>query len=337
MKKFTKILKIITIIVVVLFVLISTVPYFIPLPDIETSISKEELVSENGKFISIAEKQLYYEEYKPKQFSETIIFIHGFGGNTFSWRNNKEFFFNEGYRVILLDLLGYGLSDKDYTSDYSHTKHAERLNEFMNALDIRKAHLVGHSMGASVVTHFAYHFPEKVNKIILVDGAVFTHDQYSHPTLPKFLISYPPIRRIFRLLIRFLLNYDSSKEILKSVYHDEKIVTDEVFLGYADRNAIGDWDLALLASTRDSSRNNIRFPLSEIVADVLVISGEFDSLISLEHSKSLSESFSYAKFEMIPNVGHLSMEERPDIFNQQVLNFLIQKDTIYIAEKINHT
>ena len=69
--------------------------------------------------------------------------------------------------MVAIDLLGFGLSERDWDNDYSHKNQADIIYEVMNKQRITNAILVGHSMGGSIVTHFAYQYPEKVKKLII--------------------------------------------------------------------------------------------------------------------------------------------------------------------------
>src|SRR5512139_1045028 len=87
---------------------VCVLPYLIPLGEPQAEISPDDLVSEYGRFLDIDGVRIYVEEHNPESAQPTIVFIHGLGGSTFSWRLNAPFFASQGYRVVSLDMKGFG-------------------------------------------------------------------------------------------------------------------------------------------------------------------------------------------------------------------------------------
>lgn len=323
--KTRKILKILGIILISIFVLVSTVPYLIPLPETNATRTKEELTKSEGKYLDIGGKNLYYEDYNSTGEKGNIILVHGFGGSTFTYRNNISYLTDLDYRVVAVDLLGYGLSDKDYQSDYSHAIHANRLNNLLEKIEINKATFIGHSMGGSIVTHFVHLHPEKADKLILAAPAIDTQKTEVHLDTARIfspLLLYPPFQRIARLSLRGYFFPDRVDKVLASAYFNQALLSQEIYQGYADRIVTGDWDLALLASTRDYSYNVIKFPLSDIDNKILIIAGKEDTWVPLDEIMQLRDEFENAELKVIAGSGHLPMEEKPEEFNQLVNEFL---------------
>jgi pimeloyl-ACP methyl ester carboxylesterase len=306
------------------FIGFSCLPYAIPLPTYKPTQTKEQLVSPTGHFVQIDGNELYYEDAGPQDAAHVLVLIHGFGGNTFSWRYTTPYFTQRGYRVIAVDLLGYGLSDKPYNADYSHPAQAARVKVIMDRLGIQQATVFGHSMGGSVVTHFAHRYPERVTGLVLVDPALFTQSQFriQGTGLQKALLVYPPVRRYARILLRAYLTGNRAQTMLTSAYGEGNPVLEAALQGYADRNAVGQWDEALLVSLRDMNRNTLLFPLSELTLPTLILSGDRDVWVPTETTKARAAEFGNAQFVLIPNAGHLPAEEQPDILNQTIIQFL---------------
>ena len=104
---------------------------------------------------------------------DTLIFVHGLGSNLKFWRYQLDSFASEGYRVLALDMLGYGKSDKPATFPYSMEAMADVVREFVRAVDVEKPVLVGHSMGGHVSLTYAIRFPEELSALILTSPAGF--------------------------------------------------------------------------------------------------------------------------------------------------------------------
>lgn len=102
---------------------------------------------------------------------QVLLLIHGLGSNAKGWIRNIPVL-AKNYRVIALDLPGYGKSDKGYY-DYSMEFYAQVLKGFLLELNINKAVFVGHSMGGQIAITSALKNPEIVEKLVLISPAGF--------------------------------------------------------------------------------------------------------------------------------------------------------------------
>jgi pimeloyl-ACP methyl ester carboxylesterase len=304
--------------IVQVLLLVCVLPYLIPLGQTQAEISPDELVSEHGRFLNIEGVSIYVEEQNPESAQATMVFIHGFGGSTFSWRHNAPFFAGEGYRVVSLDMKGFGLSYKDLASDYSHPAQAALLAEVLARLGVDRAYLVGHSMGTSVMLHFAHLYPEKVLGLISVDGAVSLDGGLIHISA---LLNFGPFQRIGELFLTRYVTKERVGQLLESASYQD-IVTAEVVDGYYNRLVTGQWAQSLLAMTRDMSRNTITFPLADLDFPTLILWGENDTWVKQTDIDRWRNEIPSAEFRAIPETGHMLMEEQPLLFNIVVLAFL---------------
>ncbi len=304
--------------VLALLLLVCVVPYLIPIGESQAEISPDDLIGEHGRFLDIEEVDIYVEEQNPESAQATIVFIHGFGGSTFSWRHNVPFFADQGYRVVSLDMKGFGLSHRDFTSDYSHPAQADLLVEVLATLGVYQAYLVGHSMGTSVMLHFAHLYPERILGLISVDGAV---NLDGGAVFPAALLNFGPVRRAGEVFLTRYATKERVGQILESAYYQD-IVTAEVVDGYYNRLVSGQWAQSLLAMTRDMSENTITFTLEDLEFPTLVLWGENDTWIKRTNIGRWIDEIPSAEFHVIPETGHMLMEENPELFNNMVLAFL---------------
>jgi pimeloyl-ACP methyl ester carboxylesterase len=310
--------RILSYVVLAFLFLVCVLPYLIPLGETQAEISPDELISEHGRFLDIDGVRIYVEEQNPESAQATIVFIHGFGGSTLSWRHNAPFFASEGYRVVRLDMKGFGLSYKDFASDYSHPSQAELLAEVLARLGIDQSYLVGHSMGTSVMLHFAHLYPESVLGLISVGGSVNLGGGYVYPTA---LLNFGPFRRIGEVFLTRYVTKERVGQLLEDASHQD-IVTAEVVDGYYNRLVIGQWAKSLLAMTRDMSKNTITFALEDLELPTLILWGEQDTWVTRTEIDKWRDKIPSAQFHAIPETGHMLMEENPDLFNHMVLAFL---------------
>lgn len=312
-------LRILSYIVLAFLVLTCILPYLIPLGEAEAERSPDELVSEHGRFLDVGGVHIYVEDQNPGSEQATIVLIHGFGGSTFSWRYNAPFFASHGYRVVALDMKGFGLSHKDFATDYSHPAQANILAEILGILNIDRAYFVGHSMGTSVMLHFAHLYPDRVLGLISVGGAV---NLDKGGALPGALFRFPPLLRAGEVLLTRYGTKQRIGHILRSAYYRQDIVTADVVDGYYDRLVSGQWAQSLLAMTRDMAKNTIGFDLADLRFPTLILWGKNDTWVKRNDIDRWRMQIPSAEFDVLPETGHLLMEEEPELFNSMVLAFI---------------
>ena len=315
-------LRILSYVVLALVFVICALPYLIPLGENQAEVSPDALIGEHGRFLDIDWVSIYLEEQNPQSAQPAIVFVHGFGGSTFSWGENAPFFAAQGYRVVSLDMKGFGLSHKDYASDYSHPAQAELLAEVFARLGIDQAYIVGHSMGTSVMLHFAHLYPEKVLGLISVGGAVSLDSGFAGISA---VLSFGPFQRIGEVFLTRYVTRDRVDQLLQSASYQD-IATAEVVDGYYSRLVSGQWAKSLLAMTRDISKNTITFALEDLEFPTLILWGEHDTWVKWTSIEQWADRIPSAEFHVIPQAGHLLMEEYPDSFNDMVLAFVESHD-----------
>jgi len=310
--------RILSYVILALLFLVCVIPYLIPLGEPRAEISPDELVNEHGRFLDIYGVRIYVEERNPESAQATIVFIHGFGGSTFSWRHNAPVLASQGYRVVSLDMKGFGLSYKDFASDYSHPAQARLLAGVLAELEVEQAYFIGHSMGTSVMLHFAHLYPEKVLGLISVSGAVNLDGGFFRVSA---LLNFGPLKRAGEVFLTRYVTKERVGQLLGSASHRD-IVTVEVVDGYYNRMVIGQWAQSLLAMTRDMSENTITFALEDLEFPALILWGENDTWVARTSIDQWRNEIPSAEFHIIPETGHMLMEEEPDLFNNVVLAFL---------------
>jgi pimeloyl-ACP methyl ester carboxylesterase len=309
-------------VLLLLALLFLVLPYLIPSPANKYK-TPSQAISANprlftGEIVDVEGESIYVEDLN-SQSDNVITFIHGFGGSSFTWRDNKQFFVDKGYRVVTLDLPGFGLSSVGFDANYSHRAQATVVKNVLTKLGINKTVLVGHSMGANIALHFAQTNPEIIEKLVIVDGMIV---ESSSSNLFSGLINLDPLRRWGSLMLSWFYTQDTFSNTLKSAYFDPVKVTENTLLGYYLPLDIEGWQDALLGITRDGSNNAIPEPLSTINIPTLILWGGNDSWIPITQGKLLQEKISKSTFIEIPNSGHLPMEENSQKFNSSLWDFI---------------
>lgn len=295
----------------------------------------QELADVDGQFIDVSGTEIYFIARGPEN-GPAVLLIHGFGGSTFTWRDNMDAIAQAGFYVVALDLPPFGLSDKDPELDFSRSWMADTIAGFMDEIGLESATLVGHSMGGGVIAQFAVRHPEKVDRLVFVAGGIGNLQELlendaeaaeseNRTTPMSFLSRIDPKSPFAAAMLRNLLTPDAFTDILKSAYYREDVVTDEVAAGYQRPLAIENWPAGFLAYQVAEEQNPITLDdLIEATAEIpiLIIWGEQDPWVSIRLGEQMRDALAQVRWVTYPNIGHLPMEENTGQFNIDLLTFL---------------
>ena len=104
-----------------------------------------------------------------------VLLIHGWGCSAYIFRDNMPALADAGFRAIAIDLKGHGLSDKpQHASEYTIDALVCHVEEVLDALELERPALVGHSLGGSLIYHFATRHPQRVRALALLSPVGLT-------------------------------------------------------------------------------------------------------------------------------------------------------------------
>lgn len=248
-----------------------------------------------------------------------LVLIHGAFSSVEFWLSNLPAL-AENYRVYALDMPGFGLTDKIPFNSFP--QGAQFINDFMKTQNIDRASLIGHSMGGGLSLQYIYRYPDKVERLILVNA--FGLGRKMHIIFK--LLSIPVIGELISRPSR-----NGSKRTLNTAVYNRSVVTDEmVDLSYRLAKIPGT-QKAFLSMIR-KEMNVFGVPpefirsftdnLHTITAPTLIIWGEQDPILPLEQAYVALKQIPDARLEVFERCGHLPHLEYPDRFNSLVLEFL---------------
>lgn len=253
----------------------------------------------------------------------TLILIHGLASNAGFWRYNIPEL-SKHFRVIAVDLPGYGKSQKGNYS-YSLSFYAETIKKLIDELQLKNVVLVGHSMGGQISIIFALKYPDKLSKLILAAPAGFEEFQKGEGDWLRNVITMYGVKTtteegIRRNLSNNFYNWSDKWEwMVEERVRMRKAKDFDEFTYTVDR--------CVDAMLDEPTFNK----LSGIKTPTLIIHGKYDGLIPNPYLNPgfPSDVFSRGEKE-IPNAkrveidcaGHMIMMEKPEEFNNEVINFL---------------
>jgi triacylglycerol lipase len=230
-----------------------------------------------------------------------LVLIHGLGSSSEVWRDSMRLLARR-YRVVALDLPGYGKSDKP-RADYSIEYHAAALNDFIDALGADKVALVGNSMGGWISAITALNHPEKVSHLILVDSAGLRSDKF-----PSINLN-PATKEDERTLLLALF--------VNKSFVTEKMVNDQWEYRKDMRPTV--------RATLESLKTKLPFlddRLKNIKVPTLIIWGRDDTLTPFDYAERLAKGIPGSKLVVIDNTGHIPQVEKPATFYRAVKGFV---------------
>ena len=123
--------------------------------------------SDHSRFVDVDGVRVHYQEAGDPH-APALVLIHGFASSTLVWSKVFLPLAEAGFRVIALDMLGYGYSGKPRNGEYTIAGQAKIVTGLLDALGIPRAFFVGSSYGGAVAATCALDYPERVEKLILV-------------------------------------------------------------------------------------------------------------------------------------------------------------------------
>ncbi len=258
-----------------------------------------------------------------------LLLIHGFGAAIGHWRKNIPVLAAAGYRVFAIDLLGFGSSDKP-ALDYTMQLWQEQIRDFWSEKIQEPAYFIGNSIGALLSLMVITQYPETAAGGVLINCAGGLNHRPDELNLPLRLIMGGFTKLVSSPLTgKFLFNRIRQKSRLRrtlsQVYCDRTAITDElVDLIYApscDPGAHQVFASVLTAPPGDKPEQllpKLQYPL-------LVLWGEADPWTPIAGAKvyqELSARNNQVKFYPIANAGHCPHDEKPEIVNDQILQWL---------------
>jgi 4,5:9,10-diseco-3-hydroxy-5,9,17-trioxoandrosta-1(10),2-diene-4-oate hydrolase len=266
------------------------------------------------------EKIRYWDEGTgPK----TLVFVHGLASNVHYWQKTVPML-SQHYRVLALDLLGFGASSKP-RARYDHLFLIQCLKDFLDELKVKSCVLVGHSMGGGIALEFAADYPAYVEKLVLVSSAGFCR------TLP-FVYSLISLPAVGELMMRPHSVEVAGKFVRRFAYRKDQI-SDDFVREIHRHHQTKDYFSAFLSVIRNhiditGIKNSVlkltRAHTPLLKMPVLVVWGKEDELLPIKNAYRAVELIPQAELHIFDACGHMPQLEHPEKFNQILLDFMHQ-------------
>jgi len=247
--------------------------------------------------------EIYYEEYG---CGKPLLLIHGLGSSCRDWELQLPAF-QEGFRVIALDLRGHGRSGKPPGS-YSMDQFAGDAAHLLKALDAFPSHVLGISLGGMVAFQLALDYPSLVDRLVIVNSVP--------ELMPRNLTDRLGYWQ--RLLIIRFMGMEKMGQVLAERFftRPEQEPLREIFIRRWSEN----YKPSYRASLKAAYGWSVRDRLGEIEAPTLVVGAEGDYFPTAE-KQTYTALIPNAALAVVPDSRHALPAEKPAEFNQLVLDF----------------
>lgn len=263
-----------------------------------------------GKYADIGNGQTIH--YHDMGAGEPVIFLHGAGGGASGYSNfkgNYPAFAEAGFRAIVPDLLGYGLSSKPDIPQYDLDFFVAGVKGLVDALGLRRVTLLGNSLGGAVALGYALAYPDEVSRLVLMaPGGVEDLETY---------LAMPGIANMFDIYKSGRSGVDAMRAVMSMQLFDPSQLSEETLNERAPIAAI----------QTQAARSVIKVPnmtgrLGELTCPVFGFWGMNDLFNPVGGAMKLMEHCPQARLILVNRCGHWVQVEHREMFNRMCLDFL---------------
>lgn len=231
-----------------------------------------------------------------------LILLHGFASSLETWQAWADRL-SAKFRVIRLDLPGFGLTGPDPSGDYTDARSVALILGLMDRLGLHDAVLIGNSLGGKLAWMFAAAHPERVTKLVLISPDGFASPGFEYgkkPDVPLMVRALP-----------YVLPEPMLRMSLEPAYADPKHLTPAVVTRYRDMMLAPGDRAAMIARMQQVMLADPVPILQKIQTPTLLLWGEQDAMIPFSNAADYQRALPHATLVRLPNLGHVPFEEAP--------------------------
>ena len=309
MKRLWRALAVLAVVLVVAFVLLRV-------PDTDAAEMRSKYGALPSQFVVLPEgPTVHYRDEGPRD-APVIVLLHGSNADLHTWQPWVDRL-ETRYRLIRFDQRGHGLTGAA-EGGYDADAFARDIEAFADALKLDRFVLAGNSMGGANALRFAMQHPERLAGLVLVDAGGAPVKRDGGGNLAFTVLRMPVVGALASQMMQRSLVERS----LRQSVANQAIVTPAAVDRY--------WELARLPGNREATRERFALPWTSFTAaeveavDVptLIMWGREDSLIPYAAAEWYRDHLPRAQLVSYPGIGHLPMEEAPDLSAADLARFL---------------
>lgn len=286
--------------------------------------------NETNFFKTSDEEQIFYiKNFKSLNPNRPVlVFNYGLVCSNHHWKFQTEFFDSQDFQILIHDYRGhFQSSGKDQLNKITFKQMAEDINSLCHSLGIKKAIMLGHSMGVNVCLQLAVDFPELVCGLVLISGTFMpVKDIMFDSNIMEFVS--PLTEAAFQKYPSFINTLWSTlgmnpiiKEFIHSAGFNRKKVSSEFIDIYLTK--IGQLGPEIFFQLFNEMANqNIISHLEKIKVPTLVIGGLKDNVIPNHLQRTLSSLLNNSETYFLKDGSHVPQADFPDLINERIKLFI---------------
>ena len=298
--------------------------------DIPRDKLEAKYASGASKFLDLKNgSRIHYRDegdlYKP-----AIILLHGFNGSLFNFERMVPLLSKE-FRLISIDLPGFGLTGAVPSMDYSTQNSILVINELTSYLGMEKFSIAGNSMGGGIAWRYALENPEKTQSLILLaSSGIYSAEERLR--IEESERESPLVWKLMRSnFVSYFLSLYTPKffatQGLKTSVYDPNLATEEIANQFHELTLMQGSREAILSRFSKQNYNDEKPDiLKKIQAPTLIIHGREDNIISFKSSINLDQYIQNSQLVIYPKIGHLPMYETPARVADDIKKFFLIED-----------
>lgn len=249
--------------------------------------------------------------YKVQGEGKALVILHGLFGTSDNWQTHAKKL-AEYYLVILVDQRNHGHSP--WSEDFTYEHLADDLERLMNHLKIDQFTLIGHSMGGKTAMYYAQKFPNRLEKMVIVDIGIKQYPMHHNEIIKGIksldLSIISSRSEAEKAMEPFVDSYGVRQFLLKNLY-------------WVEKGKLA-WRMNVNVLEREMAEILAPIPNIEVWTPTLFIRGALSNYILNEDWDEIEDIFPDATLETIENAGHWVHSEQADEFIEKVLGFIIR-------------
>ena len=296
--------------------------------EIDAATMEALYTDEHSQFVEIDDSRVHFRDHlpaSPMAGTPTLLLIHGTASSLHTWDGWVDAL-GDRFRILRVDLQGFGLTGANASADYSTRKQNRVLKQLLDRQGIDRVAVAGNSLGGLIAWRFANEYPDLVSHLVLIDAAGAHATDHLTQETPSFrvldLASVPGFRLLLtRWTPRFLV-----EKGMQQVYGDPSKVTPQLVDRYHQMLRREGNRRALIQTTaaRQAPEGDPRPGPDALRLPTLILWGEQDTWIPVGHAHRFHELIPDSELIIYPDVGHVPMEEIPEQTARDTADFLLK-------------
>ncbi|MDN3645912.1 alpha/beta hydrolase [Pontixanthobacter aestiaquae] len=297
---------------------------FLRTPDTDPAEMRAKYGGEPSQFVELDSGLVVHLRDEGPRDAPAIVLLHGSNADLLTWNPWVERL-SDTYRIIRFDQPGHGLTGATPDEDYTIQTYVDTIDRVAGKLKLTRFTLGGNSMGGGHTLAYALQHPERLEAMILVDAGGPPRQKNdedgtkgSGGNIGFTIAQTPGVRE----LMKHVTPRSMVEQSLRQSVTNQDIVTDEAVDRY--------WEMLRYPGNRAAtifrfSQTRVPFTEEQMASlDIpsLIIWGEEDAIIPLSAGEWLNTHLPNSELLVLPNIGHLPMEEAPNETAATVRSFM---------------